>query len=52
MIMCLFSGQTQPVTGEYEVCIDGGILCNYPIRCFDGKDIIDHGGVFLSSKQT
>jgi hypothetical protein len=29
-------------TGREAVYVDGGVLCNYPIFCFDGKKLLIH----------
>ena len=28
---------THPVNKTHDYFVDGGMLCNYPIHCFDGK---------------
>ena len=28
--------------GHVDTYVDGGLLCNYPVSCFDGKYSIEH----------
>ncbi|GFO08801.1 hypothetical protein PoB_003530600, partial [Plakobranchus ocellatus] len=32
----VFTAPTFDNHGNLDVCVDGGVLCNYPIHCFDG----------------
>lgn len=33
----LFMALRHSYHGEKDVFVDGGVLCNYPIHCFDGR---------------
>ena len=41
MCMLIMTGLFQPIKydqhGEVNTYVDGGVLCNYPIHCYDGK---------------
>lgn len=33
----MFSALRYDHYGQKDVYVDGGVLCNYPIHCFDGE---------------
>ena len=34
---CISSSKDKKWTGQRDMYVDGGLLCNYPVHVFDGK---------------
>lgn len=37
----MFTAAVYNHDGNKDIYVDGGVLCNYPIHCFDGKNEFD-----------
>ena len=33
----VFTARIYDNHGQFDTYVDGGVLCNYPIQCYDGK---------------
>lgn len=48
----MFSATKYTVFGHTDIFVDGGVLCNYPVHCFDGKPFKPVFGFILRSLVT
>lgn len=39
----LFQPTHYTYNGETNAYVDGGLICNYPIHCYDGKSVYVNG---------
>ena len=40
LVLGLFQATQYETHGQENTYVDGGVLCNYPIHCYDGKSLL------------